>query len=160
MKLERGEAATVSPSLTSAELNSRQHVFPTSGAKLFWALRLEARSRLCFIRTADSISTTRNLTQFLNSRKHLSTEFEAYGVIIAPSLGECRWQSLRTNNRERKPVLRWHYVADSRNSAQWILRLKLVIDADLNCLPLAYPIKDRSLINVPLVGIPASAAIA
>lgn len=65
-----------------------------------------------------------------------SRQPEAYGVIIAPGLGECRWQSLCTNRRERQPVLLGLHPVDYWTLAQWSFRPQYVLSG-INVLPRA-----------------------
>ena len=57
----------------------------------------------------------------------ISNQFEAYGVITAPSLGECRWQSLHTNHWKRQPILSGLHVVNDWTSAQWPVRPQYVL---------------------------------
>jgi hypothetical protein len=55
------------------------------------------------------------------------TQFEAYGVTIASGLGECRWQSLRTNCWKRQPLLPGLHIINDWTSAQWPFRPQYVL---------------------------------
>jgi hypothetical protein len=46
---------------------------------------------------------------------------EAYGVITAPGLGECLWQSICTYDRKGQSVLRWLHLIDPGPSSLWLL---------------------------------------
>jgi hypothetical protein len=80
-----------------------------------------------------------------NPRRIYSDQFETYGVIIAPGLGECRWRPFRTNRRKRQPVLAGFHVVDDWTSAQWPFRPQYVLSdsidmttADLRNRPVYY----------------------
>ena len=92
-------------------------------------------------------------------RKSSQSLSEAYGVIIAPGLGERRLQPLRTNRWKRQPILPGLRVIDDWSATHWSFRPQYV---PLSCsvrLQLTY-LLDRSVINIPVIGIPASLAFA
>ena len=92
-------------------------------------------------------------------RKSSQSLSEAYGVIIAPGLGERRLQPLRTNRWKRQPILPGLRAIDDWSATHWSFRPQYV---PLSCsvrLQLTY-LLDRSVINIPVIGIPASLAFA
>jgi hypothetical protein len=89
----------------------------------------------------------------------IPTQFEAYGVITAPGLGECRWQSLRTDCWKRQPILPRLHLINDWTSAHWPFRPQYVLRI-VSIWPSLTCAIDRSIINIPVIGLPASLAIA
>lgn len=81
----------------------------------------------------------------------------AYGVITAPRVGSCR-HPLRPSCRKGQSIPGWYELADCWYSTFWTLRSQYVQDLALSAISLT--IADRTLLNIPLVGVPASAALA
>lgn len=82
--------------------------------------------RLTIISSRPSSTTSNSLDAAIPN------QFEAYGVIIASGLGECRWQPLRTNYWQRQPVLPRLHVINDWTSAQWAFRPQYVLPRLIN----------------------------